>query len=149
MSKIKFTSNSLDDTKRITLEILEHATKKHKGKNALVLALVGELGASKTQMAKFVGEVLGVSQNITSPTFVLMNHYKTQDVIFSDFYHFDCYRTVSSKEILNLGWKDIISNPKNLVLVEWAEKVKEIFPKNVIWVKIKHIDENRRLFTIL
>jgi tRNA threonylcarbamoyladenosine biosynthesis protein TsaE len=66
---------------------------------------------------------------------------------FANFYHIDCYRISKPKEILELGFKEITSNPKNIVAVEWAEKIKKILPKDAIWVNFEFINKkNRRIF---
>lgn len=67
---------------------------------------------------------------------------------FSSFYHFDCYRIKKSKEILNLGFQTIVSDPKNIVAIEWAERIKKIIPKNAIWISFEFIDQNKRRIKI-
>ena len=122
--KKKYNSTSPQETKKIAKEILGDFLP-FNGKS-LVLALRGELGAGKTIFAQGVGEYLGISRIINSPTFVIMKRYdisresKTPKKFkgMHNFYHFDCYRINSSDEILELGWQDIISADGNLVLVE-------------------------------
>ena len=121
-------------------------------KGSLVLALSGELGAGKTIFAQGVGEYLGISRIINSPTFVIMKRYdisresKTPKKFkgMHNFYHFDCYRINSSDEILELGWQDIISADGNLVLVEWAERIKDILPSDAVWIKMKSRNKSDR-----
>ncbi len=110
-------------------------------KNALVIGLEGELGSGKTTFIKGFAKGLGIRKKLTSPTFVLMREYK-------NLYHIDCYRIKSYKDILALDFKEIISNPQNTVLIEWAEKIKQILPKNRIWIKFKIITDNKRKITI-
>ena len=62
-------------------------------------------------------------------------------------YHFDCYRINKAKEILDLGFEEIISNPNNIVVIEWAERVKKILPKNTLWITFKFINEDKREIT--
>lgn len=156
---MKYISNSPKETKKIAAKILKQARKKER-KGALVLALRGDLGAGKTNFVQGIGEYLKISRNITSPTFVLMKRYSlgvrptcatvaepeglTPREPFSTLYHFDCYRILAFKEILDLEWKDIISKKENLILVEWAENIKDILPKNSVWVIIKDKTENKR-----
>jgi tRNA threonylcarbamoyladenosine biosynthesis protein TsaE len=64
------------------------------------------------------------------------------------FYHLDCYRVQKPKELLILGFKKITSDPKNIVAVEWAERIKKIMPRNTIWIKFEFIDENKRKIRI-
>lgn len=156
---MKYISNSPKETKKIAAKILKQARKKER-KGALVLALRGDLGAGKTNFVQGIGEYLKISRNITSPTFVIMKLYSlgvrpscatvaepeglTLQEPFSTLYHFDCYRILVSKEILDLEWKDIISKKENLILIEWAENIKDILPKNSVWVIIKDKTENKR-----
>lgn len=130
------TSFSVEETKELAVRILQEALKQ-KRSGALVLALEGELGAGKTHFAKGVAGHLGIERNVTSPTFVLMKRY-------GNFYHLDCYRVHASDEILDLEWKEIISDTKNIVLVEWAERVKDILPQGTIWLHFKNKGENKR-----
>ncbi|HBB56752.1 TPA: tRNA (adenosine(37)-N6)-threonylcarbamoyltransferase complex ATPase subunit type 1 TsaE [Patescibacteria group bacterium] len=119
------------------------------GGGATVLALYGELGAGKTTFARAFAETLGVKEKIKSPTFIIFRKSKIEnkewsEKVFENFYHFDVYRIHNEKEILNLGWEEIISNPRNIVLVEWADKIESILPKNHIEVVLKHKEEGKR-----
>ncbi|MBU2564098.1 tRNA (adenosine(37)-N6)-threonylcarbamoyltransferase complex ATPase subunit type 1 TsaE [Patescibacteria group bacterium] len=109
-------------------------------KSPLVIAFQGELGAGKTTFIQAFAKELGIKSKITSPTFVLMKKYK-------NLYHIDCYRINSFKEILDLGFEEIIYN--NIVVIEWAEKIKKILPKNTIWLKFKIVSEKQRKIQIL
>ena len=109
-----------------------------------VVALSGDLGAGKTTFIKGVAEGLGISSRINSPTFIIMRDY-------GDFYHVDLYRLEKNvnQEVENLGLMDIISEGKSIVVIEWAEKIKKILPKNTIWVEIKDLGEQKRSIKIL
>ncbi len=109
--------------------------------NGMVLALKGDLGGGKTTFVQGLAKALGVKEKILSPTF---NIFKK----FNNFYHFDCYRIKNSRELLKLGFKEIVSNPKNIIAIEWAEKVKDILPKNAVWVSFKFIDKTTREIVI-
>jgi len=102
-----------------------------------VIGLVGELGAGKTTFIQAFAKGLGVKNKLTSPTFVLMKKYR-------NLYHIDCYRISSYKDILDLDFKEIISNPKNIVVIEWAEKVRKILPRNILWIHFKIVSEKER-----
>ncbi|MDP3792246.1 MAG: tRNA (adenosine(37)-N6)-threonylcarbamoyltransferase complex ATPase subunit type 1 TsaE [bacterium] len=118
------------------------------GKKALVIALEGELGAGKTTFAKGLAKALGVKVKIKSPTFTLIKKYPISLNNFQLLYHLDCYRLKDYKDLLPLGIKEIISNPENIVLIEWSDRVKEILPKNHIKIHIDHIDKNKRKVSI-
>ena len=108
----------------------------------MVFGLVGNLGAGKTTFIQAFAKGLGIKAKVTSPSFVLMKNYK-------NFYHIDCYRIKNHKDILALDFKEIISNPKNIIMIEWAEKIRKILPKDAIWIKFKIINKNQRKIEIL
>ncbi len=113
--------------------------RKTNNKKALVLALSGELGGGKTTFVQGFMAGAGIKKKITSPTFVLLKNYKL-------IYHIDCYRLKKAKELLDLGLREILINPKNIVLIEWPEIVKKYLPKSAIWIKFKYgKKENERI----
>ncbi len=113
-------------------------------KKALVLGLEGDLGGGKTTFLQGFAKGLGVKQKILSPTFLILKKFKIPSSKFKIFYHFDCYRVEKPKEILNLGYKEVISNPRHLVCIEWADKIRKIMPKEAVWLKFKILDKNKR-----
>ena len=116
--------------------------KKRRRKIAIVIGLQGELGSGKTRFVQGFAKGLSIRKRLTSPTFVLMKKYK-------NLYHLDCYRLNKPKDLLDLDFKEIISNPKNIVLIEWAEKVRKILPRDRIWIKFKIVSSKRRKIKIL
>lgn len=131
-----FTSSPLQ-TKKLGEMLAEEILKGKSGKKALVIGLVGELGGGKTTFLQGFAKGLGIKEKILSPTFVIMKR-------FGDFYHLDCYRIQKTKDILGLGFKEIINNPKNIVAIEWADKISSLLPKNIILIKFEVIDEDKR-----
>lgn len=116
-----------------------------------VIALEGELGSGKTTFTKGFARGLGIKSRITSPTFVLMRPYflKKKGVTeYSKFYHIDAYRVKDYKDFLPLGLKEILSDKRNIILIEWAERVKPILPKSIIKIHIDHIRKNERKIII-
>ncbi|TSC96142.1 MAG: putative ATP/GTP hydrolase [Parcubacteria group bacterium Athens1014_26] len=111
-------------------------------KNTVVLALSGELGSGKTTFVQGFMKGLGVKHHITSPTFIIFRKHKIEGMCFGYVYHFDLYRIEKSKEIIDLGFKKIINPPtsefKNLILIEWPEKIKNILPKDTMWIEFGH-----------
>jgi tRNA threonylcarbamoyladenosine biosynthesis protein TsaE len=132
-----FIRNQRETNKLAKILAREIIKKSLKTETALTIGLEGELGSGKTTFIKAFAKGLGIKKRLTSPTFVLMKNYR-------NFYHIDCYRIKSYKDILGLDFQEIISNPKNIILIEWAEKVKKILPKDVIWIKFKIISEKER-----
>jgi len=106
-------------------------------KSAIVIGLSGNLGGGKTTFLQGFAEGLGITEKVLSPTFVILKRFK-------NFYHIDCYRLNKDEEILELGWKEIISDPKNIVAIEWPEKIKKYLPKDTIYIKFDFVDENQR-----
>ncbi|MEK7162937.1 MAG: tRNA (adenosine(37)-N6)-threonylcarbamoyltransferase complex ATPase subunit type 1 TsaE [Patescibacteria group bacterium] len=119
-------------------------------KNALVLALVGDLGAGKTTFVQGFLRAVGIKKKITSPTFVLIKTYKLTNLkTYKLIYHIDCYRIKKSKELLALGLKEILNNPHNIILIEWPERIKNILPKDSIWIKFEYGEkENEKIIQI-
>lgn len=104
----------------------------------MVIALQGELGSGKTHFAQKFGQVLGVREQITSPTFVLMNFYNIDWCGYKKLIHIDAYRLEKESELEHLGWQEIIDNPENIVLIEWPERVERLIPKDAKRIHFKH-----------
>lgn len=116
-------------------------------KGPIVIALTGDLGAGKTAFVQGLAEGLKIQEKITSPTFVILKKFKIKDNFFKFFYHIDCYRLESSKEILDLGWKDFSSQKENIIAVEWPERIRDILPKDAWEIKFKILlQDNRELW---
>jgi tRNA threonylcarbamoyladenosine biosynthesis protein TsaE len=97
---------------------------------ARVLALSGDLGAGKTAFVKQLGTQLGIQEEITSPTFVVMKSYAIPEhPRFRTLTHIDAYRIESPEEMRVLGWDELRADPSRLIAVEWPERIKEIMPK--------------------
>ncbi|MGD0977344.1 MAG: tRNA (adenosine(37)-N6)-threonylcarbamoyltransferase complex ATPase subunit type 1 TsaE [Minisyncoccia bacterium] len=116
---------------------------------AIVIALEGELGAGKTTFIKAFAKALGVKEKLTSPTFVIMRKFIVHDLRFKNLYHVDAYRLNSGEELKPLGIEEIIADPENIIMIEWAERVRDILPKKHISVHIDHIAENKRKIQII
>lgn len=139
--KKEFLTTSPGQTKRMGKGLAKEILKKGPRKKAWVIGLVGDLGGGKTTFLQGFAKGLGVREKILSPTFILMRRFK-------NFYHIDCYRIKKSQEILALGFKEIISNPKNIVVIEWAERVRRIMPKGAIWINFEFRDKKTRKIMI-
>src|SRR3989344_7163331 len=92
---------------------------------ALLVALQGELGSGKTTFARGCARALGIQEPVLSPTFTIIKSYEMpiQESPFRFLYHVDCYRLRDEQELLDLGWEEIVSNPRNIILVEWPERI--------------------------
>ena len=138
---IKYTTTSYKDTQKFGQELAKDILGFPLKKNATVLCLYGDLGVGKTTFLQGFAKGLGIKEKILSPTYVVMRR-------FGYFYHFDCYRLKDEKDILELGWEEIISNPKNIVAVEWPERIKKVLPKTAIKIEFKTLEENKRELTM-
>lgn len=118
-----------------------------------VIGLVGDLGSGKTTFVKGLAEELGIKENITSPTFVLLKEYAFRHAILrpklhlvgvtkrlKNLVHIDAYRAESIEDIKSVGIEDFIGRKDVVMVIEWAEKIKAILPKNTIYIKFKTLD---------
>ena len=110
---------------------------KDKGKKNLVIALQGDLGAGKTALTKILGEYLGVSEIINSPTFVIMKQYELSHELFDLLVHIDAYRIEDESEIGPLRLSEIIKRPKTIVCIEWPDLIPSIIPDQAVKVNIE------------
>lgn len=112
-----------------------------------VVALTGEMGAGKTIFVQGFAKGLGIKEKIISPTFVLIRQHKIPGTK-KTLYHIDLYRLKKAEDLQDLGLEEIISNPNNLVLVEWAEKLDKLLLKDAVKINIGKEGGQRRIITI-
>ncbi len=143
-TKKSYLTKSFAQTQRLGGSLAESMLKIKGRKAALVLALEGDLGGGKTTFLQGFAKGLGIKKKIISPTFVIMKRFDLKKGIFSDFYHFDCYRIQKQKEILDLDLKTIISDPRHIVAIEWADRIKKTLPKDALVLKFSFVDKNKR-----
>jgi len=108
-----------------------------------VIALYGDLGAGKTIFTKGLAIGLGIEEDITSPTFSLMESYQGEKTL----YHFDLYRIENLNEFDNLRFEEYWEGD-GVSVIEWPEKAGDLLPEKRINVFIEYIDENRREITV-
>lgn len=111
------------------------------------LLLIGDLGSGKTAFTKGIAKGLGVNKTVTSPTFVLMKNYKTKSKI-SEFVHIDAYRLNSGKELEDIGVREYFKDENCVTVIEWADRVRDIWPENKIVLEFGVVDENERKIRI-
>ncbi len=129
--------NNIDETNKVAEDLVS----KLKGKS--VIALSGNLGAGKTTFVKAIANKLGVEENVTSPTFVLIKLYNTKDEKIKKIIHVDCYRLDRKEDLYEIGLEDYLEYKDSLVVIEWADKIVNL-PDDIIKINIKIIGENKR-----
>lgn len=116
---------------------------------ATVLALSGDLGAGKTTFTQNLANILGILDTVNSPTFNILKKYKIfANDKFQHLIHIDAYRLVDSKDLLNLGFLDILNDTKNLIVIEWPERVSDILPEKAIKIEFQHDNIDSRIINI-
>lgn len=151
----EYISKSREQTQKIASDF----AKKLKGGE--VLCFYGNLGTGKTTFIQALAKTLGVKENVTSPTYVLIKKYICRGGVTppkkqtgrgnrapTNFYHMDAYRLSNSQEALDLGLEEIWSDPANIVAIEWADKISDILPEKKIDLCFESINENERKITI-
>ena len=111
-----------------------------------VFAFYGKMGAGKTTFIKAVCEELGVSDVITSPTFAIVNEYRS-DLAGELIYHFDFYRIKKLEEVYDMGYEDYFYSGA-VCFIEWPELVEELLPGNTVKVTIEEVENGARRLTL-
>lgn len=169
----EYITNSSSETQRLG-QILAAELLAQETPGAQVLCLEGNLGAGKTTFTQGLLEHLGAAGPYTSPTFIVMKHYESGTHIahrasrsanqsnttihdsssticdtrstIHDIYHIDTYR-VAEQDILNLGWEEMLTDPANVIVVEWPERIKQIIPASALRIKFEWLSEEQRKIT--
>ena len=111
-----------------------------------VFTFTGNLGAGKTTLIKHFCRHLGVTGNVSSPTFGLVNEYEITNG--NTIYHFDCYRMKSPAEAYDIGFEEYIDSG-SICLIEWPEIVEEFLPLNYISINITLLPNGDRQFEVI
>lgn len=141
-------TQNLKETQAVARALAQEILAGRPLKKALVLAFSGELGAGKTSFVQGLAKGLGIKVKVKSPSFLLMKQYKVPGKeIF--LIHLDCYRLNSFEDLESLGFSDLLNDAKNIVALEWAEKVRKYLPKNnTLFLKFEHAGEKSRKIKI-
>ena len=111
-----------------------------------VFALYGNMGAGKPSFIKALCQELGVEDVVTSPTFAVINEYRS-DIAGELIYHFDFYRIKKLEEVYDMGYEDYFYSGA-LCFIEWPELVEELLPGNTIKVTIEELEDGSRKLTM-
>ena len=134
MSVFNFTSNSELETKQFAKKL---ASKLNLGD---IIVLSGELGSGKTKFTEGVLSYFNLSDEISSPTFTIVNEYDTKNV---PIYHFDVYRLEDTDEFLAIGGEEYFE--KGICIIEWGEIIQDILPKDYIKISFSRNNENENI----
>lgn len=113
-----------------------------------IIALCGELGSGKTTMAKGLAKALGVTEEILSPTFVILKKYHSAGKKITTLNHIDAYRLNSDWELADLGFAEISEDKHSVTLVEWADKVAKLLPPATIKISFFYLGDDKRKILI-
>jgi tRNA threonylcarbamoyladenosine biosynthesis protein TsaE len=111
-----------------------------------IFAFCGNMGAGKTTFIKAICEELGAEDTINSPTFSIINEYKS-NITGEPIYHFDFYRINKISEAVETGAEDYFYSGA-LCFIEWPEKITELLPENTVYVNIKEQPDGSRTVTL-
>jgi len=138
---------NLEELDVFVFDFLGDLQKKEK---AIIITLSGDLGAGKTALVKSAAKFFKISDEITSPTFVIQKEYDLEGHDFlRKMIHIDAYRLEDKAELEYLGWNEIIQNPENIIFIEWPEQVEGINIEGAIQMSIKILDDESREIEIL
>lgn len=139
MNTIKYISHNEEETKKIANSLAKLLQKGD------IIILSGDLGAGKTKFTEGILSFFGLEDEISSPTFNIVNEYKTNNI---NLYHFDIYRLEDIDEFYEIGGEEYFE--KGICIIEWGELLNPILPKDYILIKIEPVQNNinSRLFTI-
>ncbi len=141
-------TKSAEETKKAGFNMAAALKKEQILNKVLTLALEGDLGSGKTTFIQGLAAGLGIKENVLSPTFLILKQFPMAVKNYKNFYHIDAYRLEKPKELLELGFKDLLNNPENLMVIEWADKIKKILPKDILKIKFINLGKNKRKIII-
>ncbi|WP_059027178.1 tRNA (adenosine(37)-N6)-threonylcarbamoyltransferase complex ATPase subunit type 1 TsaE [Gabonibacter massiliensis] len=127
--------NGLEDLNRVAAEFLERVG------DRTLFALYGPMGVGKTTFVKAVAACLGVEDDVTSPTFAIVNEYITADE--KRVYHFDFYRVKNTTEAMDFGYEEYFYSG-NLCFIEWPEMIEPLLPEDAVICRFSELPDGRR-----
>ena len=132
MRDLVFHKVSVEELPEITLKIINAYPEDR------IFAFYGDLGAGKTTLIRFLCQALGVAEEVTSPSFAIINEYEASGTGL--IYHFDFYRIKKLEEVLDIGYEEYLFS-SNYCFLEWADKIEELLPQRYVSISISK-DEN-------
>src|SRR3989338_811552 len=140
--RVKHVVKGIEDMNGVAAMFAEQLTPKEKG--ATIVTLSGSLGVGKTAFARALARAFGIDEDVTSPTYVIEKIYMPAKGVFSRFIHIDAYRLNGAHDLDVLGWRELIQESGNLIILEWPEKVDGAIPKDALKIELEFVDEQTR-----
>jgi len=137
MKQVHYTTSSQEETFAVGYELGK------KAKKGDIFCLIGDLGTGKTILAKGIAKGLGINEEITSPTFTLLEVYEAAIPL----YHFDLYRISDDSELENLFFEEYWYGD-GVSVIEWAERAMKRLPNDIFIIRLEYTGKNRRKITI-
>jgi len=146
-----FTTKSAKETqnlgKTIANSFLEKKESSHPSNRAFILCLYGELGSGKTTFVQGFAKGLGIRTRLLSPTFIIVRRYPLKKNPFL-FYHVDLYRIDTMRDLEGLGMRELLTDPSLVIVIEWAERLETLLPKERMDITFEVVGEEERKISI-
>ena len=148
--KTKYIIKNEKDMQNVVVEVLSKIKSSTSTfDSGVVLALNGDLGTGKTTFTKALAQQLCITEHITSPTFVIQKTYtippcETSNVSQTQLVHIDAYRLNGVQDTHAIDLKNTVHNPGNLVIIEWADLIKDTLPEHTIYIYFTYINDTTR-----
>lgn len=137
MGHFQFICQNEKETKNFAKSLASHLKKED------IIVLTGELGSGKTKFTEGILTFFHLEQEISSPTFTIVNEYHNNTITI---YHFDVYRLEDSSEFYEIGGEEYLE--KGICLIEWGELIKDALPKDYIHITFSKDDKNEQIRTL-
>ncbi len=138
MKHFQFLSKNEEDTKNFAKSLASHLKKQD------IIVLTGDLGSGKTKFTEGILSYFGLENEISSPTFTIVNEYQKDDI---NIYHFDVYRLEDSSEFYEMGGEEYFEN--GICLIEWGELIEDALPKDYLHITFSKVDKNENIRNIV
>lgn len=138
---------SESELQNVAKRVLEMLVRKKQDNAATVLALSGDLGAGKTTFTQVLAQELGITEAVTSPTFVVLKVYESTDQKqpFTRLAHIDAYRIDDVDEMRVLRFGELLTQNDTIICIEWAEKIASLLPAHTVWMRMEIEGQKRRI----
>ncbi len=145
---MEWNTETIKDFENTTKEILQIISDNYIQQgtdNACVVCLHGDLGAGKTTMTQMIGQILGITETINSPTFVIKKFYQTANSVFQKLIHMDAYRLEGEQNLDVFRLDQDFQSANTLMIIEWPEIIESVIQKNAIHIFIEHDGAGRKI----